>query len=175
MGKENEDIKNELAKFAGKYAPAAIISAVVKTVNDNDTIVVVTGSGLEIDDARLKSVVKDGNKFILLPKIESTVLIGRIEESEEWTVLQVEEIDKVKVVINGSLFEIDGSKLLLKNATVSVDVNDAGIELKKGTDTLKQILVLLVEAVQPIVVVYGNNPNYTKLTQALTKINNLLR
>lgn len=159
MGKENEDIKNELAKFAGKYAPAAIISAVVQSINADDTIVVVTGSGLEIDDARLKSVVKDGNKFILVPKVQSTVLIGRIEESEEWSVLMVEEIDK----------------FLLKIGTVSVDVNATGFELKKGTDTLKQILVLLVEAIQPIVVIYGNNPNYTKLTQALTKINNLLR
>ncbi len=40
-------------------------------------------------------------------------------------------------------------------------------------DSLKDILTLILKAVQPILVLYGNNPDYAKLTQALTKINNL--
>jgi phage baseplate assembly protein gpV len=46
--------------------------------------------------------------------------------------------------------------------------------IKKGDDTLKQALTLINEAVTQIVVLYGNNPNYTKLLQAQQIINNIL-
>ena len=42
-------------------------------------------------------------------------------------------------------------------------------------DTMKEVMTLIIEAVQQIVVLQGNNPNYVKLTQALVKVNNLLR
>lgn len=40
-------------------------------------------------------------------------------------------------------------------------------------NSLKDILTLIVQAVQPILVMYGNNPDFIKLTQALTKINSM--
>ena len=56
---------------------------------------------------------------------------------------------------------------------VRVEV-DSTFGLSKGSDTLKDALTLLIEAVQQIMVIYGNNPDFSKLSQAQTKVNNLL-
>lgn len=47
--------------------------------------------------------------------------------------------------------------------------NIQGSDGKKISD----LLTLIVQAIQPILVIYGNNPDYSKLSQALTQIQNL--
>jgi hypothetical protein len=69
--------------------------------------------------------------------------------------------------------EID--KWRLKIGESVVEATSAGLLIQKQDDTLKQVLQLLIEAVQVIVVVQGTNPDYTKLTEAMNKLNNLLR
>lgn len=160
MSLEIEHIKKELAVFAGRFAPATIIPATVLSYNATDeTVSVKLSNGAVIDDVRLRSVIKAGNKKIDLPKIGSTVLIGSIENSNEYVVIAVEEIEKEQWVIGPVKFEVDSS----------------GFLVQKGTDTLKEILTLIIEAVNVIVVLQGHNPDYIKLQQAFTKINNLLR
>jgi hypothetical protein len=44
----------------------------------------------------------------------------------------------------------------------------------KDDDSLKEVLQLIIEGVIQIVVVEGNNPDYTKLQTALRKLNNLM-
>ena len=113
----------------------------------------------EIDDVRLKSVIKDGFKRISVPTEGSSVLVGRIETGDEYVVIAVEQIDRELIVIG----------------TVQYEINENGFLFQKGTDTLKQILSLIIESVQQIVVIEGNNPDYDKLTEAATKKNNLLQ
>ena len=158
--KEREQIKEQLGNFAAMYGPAAILTATVTAVNnDDDTVTVDFDNGNTMDDVRLKAVVDTGNKVLLIPKIGSVVLVGSIENSDEYVVLVVHEISEVVYLID----------------TTRYSVNASGFLIKKGDDTLKQILTLIVEAVQPMVVIYGNNPVYTKLAEALVKIQNLLR
>lgn len=47
-------------------------------------------------------------------------------------------------------------------------------QLKKGSDTLLTALTDLIGAIEPILVIYGNNPDFVKLQSAKTKLNNLL-
>ena len=77
---------------------------------------------------------------------------------------------------DGTYIEYDKTlHKLTANITGGVNVViDEHLLVEKDGDTLKQALTLIVEAVQPIVVIYGNNPIYSKLSEALTKINNLL-
>lgn len=159
MSLENEHIRNEFETFSGRFGPAAIVPATVKGINDDDTISIELSDGSLIDDARLKSVVKDGNKVLLIPAVDSCVLVGKIDNSDEYVVLVVDEITEVQYVVGGVKMVMDAT----------------GFLFKKDSDTLKQALVLIVEALQPTVVIYGNNPIYTKLSQALVKINNLLK
>lgn len=155
---EDEHIKSELKKFAERFGPSTIMPATVLAVAEDDTLKIEFSDGLQIEDVRLKAVVKAGNKMLLLPKINTEVLVGRIENSNELCVLSVNEVDKVIVIVDNTHYEISAD----------------GFLIKRGNDTLKQVVQLIIEAVQQVVVVYGNNPDYVKLETALNKLNNIL-
>lgn len=157
MGKVDDDIKEQLAAFAGKYGPVAIQHAEVELINYDDTIQVKTTGGDLIDDVRLKSVVKAGNKIILTPAVGSTVLIARIENSEEWLMISADEVYKITMVID----------------EVRIEVDAAGLLIQKQDDSLKDVLNLIIDAVKQIVVLQGKNPDYFKLANAKTKVNNI--
>jgi hypothetical protein len=59
--------------------------------------------------------------------------------------------------------------------TVKYKVDETGFLFQKDTDTLKDALTLIVDAVKQIFVVEGNNVDYPKLAQAQVKINNILK
>jgi hypothetical protein len=154
-----QQIKDQFLKVAAKVGPDVILPATVLNVNDDDTLHVQFSDDSEIDDVRLRSVVKDGNRFVILPAVGSTVQVARIENSDEYVVIAVEDITKSKCVIGSTSFDIDA----------------AGILLQKDNDTLKQALKLLIEAVQAIVVIQGTNPDQVKLQQSFTMIENILK
>lgn len=114
--KETEQIKDEFAKFASRFGPAAIRQATVTAVNDDATVAVEFSDGSTVDDARLKSVVKGGNQFVLVPKAGSVVLVGRISNEDEYYCVAVDEISEVNVLIDGCVMRVDG-KFLFKNAS----------------------------------------------------------
>jgi hypothetical protein len=160
MSKENEQMKAAFKSVAETVGPVVIIPAVVTTVNDVDnTIAVEFSEGGTIEDVRLKAVVKDGNQFILIPKVGSNVLVGKIENSDEYIIISVDEITEVNLIIG----------------TVKYKVDETGFLFQKDTDTLKDALTLIVDAVKQIFVVEGNNVDYPKLAQAQVKINNILK
>jgi hypothetical protein len=159
MSLTTEQIKQQLAAFAARYGPSVIIPATVTAINNDDTVSVEFSDGSTIDDVRLKSVVSDGGKFVLVPKIDSVILVARIENSTEYVVISVHEVTEIKHVIG----VVEGS------------VNGDGFLIKKGNDTLKQALIEFVEAMEPIIILEGRNPNMIKLASAKSKLQNLLR
>jgi hypothetical protein len=159
MDRTTQDIKDQLQALAKQYGPAALIPATVIDVHDDDTITVQLATGLELDDVRLRSVVKAGSKIILLPKVESVVQMARIENSEEFVVVAVEEITEIRIEIGNVKYVIDQDGLLIQ----------------KETDTVREVLQLIIEAVQKIIVLQGTNPDRVKLQQALTKAQNIFK
>jgi hypothetical protein len=159
MSAENEQIKSEFEKFATRFGPKTIVPATVLEVNADDTIKVQFSDDSEVDDCRLKAVVKAGNKVLLIPAVGSIVLIGKIENSDEYIVLAVDEVSEFAILVEDVRFSVDNS----------------GFLMQKQTDTLKQVLTLIVQSILKIIVLQGTNPDIAKLQQALTKINNLLR
>jgi hypothetical protein len=157
--KDNDEIKDELGKFSSRFAPAIIVAATVTAINEDDTIQVVFADESTLDDVRLKAVVKDGNKYILSPTVGSVVLVGKINNSDEYVVIAVEDITAINLIIG----------------TVKYKVDETGFLFQKDTDTLKDALTLIVDAVKQIFVVEGNNVDYPKLAQAQVKINNILK
>jgi small nuclear ribonucleoprotein (snRNP)-like protein len=153
------DIKEQMAEFSGRYAPKILRTATVTAVNADDTVAIELGNGRSVDDARLRAVVANGNRVVMVPTLGSTVVVGKLENSDEYVVIMVSEVSEIKYKIG----------------TVQVNVNDTGFLLQKGTDTLNQILTLIIEAIEPIIVLEGRNPDRVKLAQAKTKKNNLLR
>ncbi len=159
MSETLADIKEQLAEFSGRYAPKILRTATVTAVNNDDTVAIELGNGRTVDDARLRAVVANGNRVVMIPTAGSTVVVGKLENSDEYVVLMVSEVSEIKSTIGA----------------VELNVNNAGILLKKNADTLKQIATLIIEAIEPIIIIEGRNPNMVKLAQAKTKVNNLLR
>jgi hypothetical protein len=113
MSLEQQQIKDEFVSFSEQFGPAVIMPAVVTAINEDDTIAVQFTNGSILDDVRMKAVIKDGSKFLLIPKINSNVLVGKIQNSDEYVLLTVHEIDNVEFIIGGKfLFKNDADNLL---------------------------------------------------------------
>ncbi len=141
----------------GSSVFAATVTAVNKT---NNTCSIVDSDELELQGVRLQSTINDNQKGCnYYPKIDSVVLVEKLGDKGEMFVLMLSEVEEVNLSIGETLFK--------------QDLN--GFEIKKGDDSLKEILQLVIDAVTPIVVVIGNNPNYAKLIEATMKLNNLMK
>lgn len=155
-------IRDALMRLGGKVGPAPTIIGKVKSVDEDEkTCVIIETIGddeIEIDDVRLRPVLNGNAAITIYPKVNSYVLALRIEGSEEWMVAGVDKTDKVKWEVGDCKFEVD-----------------EGFLIKRGNDTLKDIIQMIIEATQQIVVLYGNNPDYSKLAQALSKLNLVLK
>jgi hypothetical protein len=125
----------------------------------------------DIFDVRM--IAHDSTKFfVMIPKVDSYVVVNFLNKQAAF-ISMVSEITEIKFKIGTTYYSAD----------------DTGFLIKKDNDTMKEMIQLMlethqltIEAVQQIVVLYGNNPDYSKLVQgltkkgqALTKMNNLLR
>src|SRR5207237_161663 len=114
----------------------------------------------EYPGIRLRPVLDGNEALTLFPKVGTWALAVRIEDEEhEWMVMAMGEVDKWRLKIGTAIIEQDATGLLVS----------------KGTDTLKQVLTLIIEAMQKIIVLQGTNPDRAKLVTAKTKTNNLFR
>jgi hypothetical protein len=167
MGKQNDDIKDELAKFAAQYAPSTIVNATVMSVDEsNATVVVTLVSGLEIDDVRIRSVIKAGNKAILIPKAGTNILIGQIEGEHDYVVIAVEDIEKI-------LYEFGSVKMV---------VDDGGFLLMKGAENMQKLMLDILDAniAEKHLTNYGPTISLTpssalKFTNLKTRVQNLFK
>lgn len=157
MSKELDELKDELVTFLQRIVPHTIRQATVTGINDDDTIIVKLTDDSVIDDARLRSVVKEGNKKISVPAVNSTVLVGRIEGGDEYVVVAVEQIDRELVIIGDTV----------------VEVTDEGVRIERAGNSIKDILLLIVQSAKQTAILYGNNQDFVKLQQAEDKTNNL--
>jgi hypothetical protein len=158
MAGELDHIKSELDLFSSRRGPAALIPAVVLSVDESDnTITVRLDNDAEIDDVQLRSVVKTGSKIIIVPAVDSVVLIAPINNSDEYYVVAVEAFEKV----------------VIKKETFTVEVTEK-IKIENAVGNLKDAFINIIEATEQIVVLQGNNPNYVKLAQAKIAINSLM-
>ncbi|MGN7787423.1 hypothetical protein ACTJIJ_23015 [Niabella sp. 22666] len=110
-----------------------------------------------IVDVRLVADDKP-SQFYLEPKVGSIVLVQQITDTAAYVSMFSEVEGLYLSTFNGGKFEVD-SKFAIANAGSS----------------LKDILMDIIGAVQPIVVLYGSNPDYDKLASALSKTATLFK
>lgn len=130
----------------------------VNTVNNDGTIDCTPLDEPEFFGVRINAEISPAKGVIITPKEGSKVFIIPINQ-------------ETGIVVLSS--EVTG--WLLKIGTATIEQNDEGLLIQKDSDTLKEVIQLIIEAVQKIVVIQGQNPDYAKLTQALTKAQNILR
>jgi hypothetical protein len=154
-------IRDALKKLAAQHGPDNSMLAQVKSVNEGELTCDLYDEESELIfyDVRLMPVLNGKQSMTLIPKVDSWVVAIRVEDSEDWVIVGVNEIDKWRLMVGQSIIEQDTTGLLIK----------------KQSDTLLDALKLIVEAVQKIVVIQGQNPDQVKLQQALVKLQNILR
>lgn len=151
-------LQDAIRKLGGfKETGSDAVLCKVKSVNGLNCECEPVNDDADIQDVRLVTDdAEDG--FVIVPEVGSYVIVQMLNATAGYIAM----VSKI-------------SEVYYKVGTAEYNVKADGHLIQKGNDTLKDVLTLMVEAVQQITVIYGNNPDYGKLTQALTKINNLLR
>lgn len=153
MDRVTNNIKEELENVSKRFGPVVIYEVAVTSVDMNeDTISVEFDTGLILEDVRLRSVVNNKSKFVLYPSVGSVVQIAAIEGGQDYVVIAVEEI-----------------------TDAAIEVSTGKIAIKKGTDTLGDLIGKVIDEVNKIVVMQGTSPNVPSLTALKTKIKNILK
>ncbi|WP_346237769.1 hypothetical protein ABDK00_001665 [Niabella insulamsoli] len=130
----------------------------IKSVDKENSRCVADVDGLEISDVRLKATMNGEKGFKIFPTPGSTVLIERISDGQ-FVVQMMSEVEGVELHIGNKKFELDKAGCLIANQS----------------DSLLDVINLIIEAVQVIVVMQGKGPDLAKLIQAKTKVETILK
>lgn len=141
---KQEETRELLKKFIKGHGPKGnTMLATVTSVNEGEFTCVLDDDGAEYEDVRLRPVL-DGNESItVFPKVGTWALAVRIEEEEDWMVIAVGEADKIKSLAESEIKSIVGT---------SEFTIDDGFLMKKGAETLKEIMDDLLEGIQQLTV-----------------------
>lgn len=134
---------------------ATIIPAQVERSDKaQGTIDVVTFEGLKIPNVRLRSVIEADDKGLLVfPADKTSVLIARINKSDHYIVVSIEEPEMIKCRVAEKYLELDKD----------------GLELSTGNDSLKKCLDDLLDE---IITIYApmNKAAFTAIKNRLAKL-----
>lgn len=134
---------------------ATIIPAQVEESNkETGTIDVVTFEGVHIYDVRLRSVIdKDGKGVLIFPVKGSSVLMARINRSDNYIVISVQEPELLKCTVGEKYLELDKD----------------GLQLSAGDESLKKCLDDLLDE---IITIYApmNKSAFTDIKNRLAKL-----
>ena len=127
----------------------ATILGKVESVDEDEMTCVITDDTNEISDVRLRPVINGNESMTLFPKVGGWALIVKIEEEEDWMLVGADEIDKIRIKVGTSEFEIKD-----------------GFLVKRGTETLKKIFDDLFDAIEQLTVNTNVGPSSVPINVA---------
>jgi hypothetical protein len=134
---------------------ATIIPALVETSDkEKGTINVITFEELKIPNVRVRSVIEADDKGMLIfPAKNTSVLIARINKSDNYVMISMQEPEMMKCRVGEKYLELDKD----------------GLELSAGDDTLKKCLDDLLDE---IITIYApmNKAAFTAIKDRLAKL-----
>lgn len=165
MSRQLNDISNALALFASQYGPPAIIPATVISVDEKKAVIsarLIEGS--EVIDIRLRSLINDGGSILLVPKEGSLVLLGSINNSNNYVVISIHEV----------------TRIIYKTGKATFDMNDSGHLIQREQETLRKLLEDLLDEILRMRFTTQSGPtvslvNQPAFEQIKNRIKNLLR
>ncbi|NLR66924.1 hypothetical protein HGH92_21630 [Chitinophaga varians] len=152
MNKQQAQLVQGLRKLSQTHA--TIIPATVIATDEKAGVVdVQLATGLNIANVRLRSVAGTHDGIAAIPPEGSSVLIGRINGSDDYVVISTEKIEKIKYNADKKYMEFDKDGLLVGN----------------GNDTLKKCLDDLLDE---IVKIYApmNKAAFVAIKDRLSKL-----
>ena len=107
-----------------------VFMGTVSAVDESERTCVLKVGNVEYEDVRLYGVVKaDLKGFVMLPAVGSSVVVGRIEDSNELVVLMCSEVDKILYTVGDVEILADAEKLEYKNGDTLVKATAQKIEI----------------------------------------------
>jgi len=142
----------------------------------------VTDGEIEFSDVQLSSVIDQSNqKFILFPKIDSSVLISPINEDlHRMYVEAYSEIESLVLVIEQTELKVDKVGFLTQTEKVKFQIDKDGFLLKKENETLKGLISDLIKEIKLMKFTTNNGPtikliNAPKFTEIENRFNQFLK
>jgi hypothetical protein len=153
MSKQQSQLIEGLRNLSKEKA-TIIPAQVLKSDKAKGTIEVVTFEGLKIPNVRLRSVIEEDDKGLLIfPAEKSSVLIARINKSDNYIVVSIQEPEMITCTIGEKYLELDKD----------------GLEVSAGNDSLKKCLDDLLDE---IITIYApmNKAAFTAIKDRLAKL-----
>jgi hypothetical protein len=144
----------EALRSLGMEKATIIPAQVEKSDKAKGTIDVITFDDLKIPNVRLRSVIEEDEKGVLtFPAEKTSVLIARINKSDNYVVVSIQEPEMIKCKVGEKYLELDKD----------------GLEVSAGDDTLKKCLDDLLDE---IITIYApmNKAAFTAIKDRLAKL-----
>jgi hypothetical protein len=143
-----DDFQKAMRRFVKGAIPASLELAQVTAYDSaTETVKVKLIDGFEIFGVRLTAKNTD-YKIITIPKHDSWVLVGRIADSDSFSVLQYSEVEKVKGIMDGTSFEVDASGVKVTKDTTEFEVDASGVKILRGGQNVKNVLLNFMDLVK---------------------------
>lgn len=155
VGQFEEEMEGSLKGLFERFRFKNIIEGVVVAVNDHLCNVQIENGPL-LEDVRLQVIEDQVSSFIRVsPKLGSVVVVGVVVNVQsEYVIIQTSEIDDVWIKVGENEYRLNATKHLVKN----------------GDDEMWDGLKLLFEAIEPIIILKGRNPDKLKLALSKAKL-----
>jgi hypothetical protein len=164
-------------------APHEIMSGTVVPGSLNTTAGTVSVQQSEgsivIEGVMLNAQANDNSGIVLFPDDNSNVIIGSIDGSGEWTVLQTGKLSKCVIKIGAVVLEIDESGIKLQNSEVLLNISNSHFKMNTPSESLFGLLKDLITALTLLTVTTSTGPssvpiNVSTFNNLLLRLNNLL-
>lgn len=145
-------------KLAVNGEPALPLVPMKVQAITGETCTVLYGD-LELTDVRLKATINNAsNKVLLIPKVESFVLVGSLTgDLKDLVVLKIDELQKIQVLQDG--------------VTIEFDFITGKLEVSNNEASLKGLFQSLVDLLKAFQVYTPSGPSGTALPNTVTAIN----
>ena len=132
MNRELEELRKRLKE---ETSNEVFFTAIVTSINEGEDICEVDADGATYTDVKLRAVIDTlGNRIVIYPKKDTSVLCGRITNSNNIYIIHVSEIDKIYILIGETKVVLD------KNGVVFNDGTNKGlVKAPKLVDRLNAI------------------------------------
>jgi hypothetical protein len=113
----------------------SLVSGIVKSI-DGDTCVVDL-----FEDVRLNAIIDElDSHFTVYPKVDTEVIMGRIEGKDTMFVLGVSEIEKVIIKIGNQSLEFKENNITINIGNQILEMKSGKFKITNGNVSLKSIL-----------------------------------
>lgn len=131
---KDEQIRERMKKLAAMVGPTASLLGTVKAVQKSDYTCTITDddddTGLDYEEVRLRPMLDDTLGLTIFPKEGTWALAIRIENDEDWMLIDCCEVESVELVIGETELNIDKDVLSYKNDKTEINIDKESFDCK---------------------------------------------